>query len=254
MTSEIKILSINAANFDGGLLPWQNAADSFSQSLIASQADLLAVQAVPNELFSYLSDCMSESYNSLREQDSAGNNAVFYKKERFILLEQGSFFLSDTPSKRSRFVGASEDRICAWSAFEEKVSGIRFFHMNAAPERSNSVLLKCIPLILSAGAKYDVPTILTGDFACFKGSYAYKALTSAVFKDAGDTFGSGAQSITDRAVSYFKNLKSVQGSEYIFINHLAEPLKSGKSGEVLSGELSGLFDGVYAEINLISRK
>ena len=56
MTSESKILSINAANFGGGLLPWQNAADSFSQSLIASQADLLAVQAVPNELFSYLGD------------------------------------------------------------------------------------------------------------------------------------------------------------------------------------------------------
>lgn len=254
MTSEIKILSVNAVNFDGGLLPWQNTADSFSQSVIASQSDLIAVQSAPNELFSYLGDCLSDDYACLREQDAAGNNTVFYKKERFALLEQGNFFLSDTPSKRSRFGGAAQDRICAWAAFEERASSIRFFHMNTAPERNSSVLLKCIPLILSAGAKYEVPTVLTGDFACPKGSYIYKSLTSAVFKDACETFGSVDESLTDRAMSYFKNIKSAHGGEYIFVNHLAEPLKGGKSNEILVGESSGLFDGAYAVVNLISRE
>lgn len=254
MTSEIRILSVNAFDYDGGLLPWQNAADSFSQSVKAAKPDLVAVQGAPNELFSYLSDCLSDDYSCLREQDSQGNNAVLYKNERFILLEQGSFFLSDTPSKRSRFSGASEDRICAWAAFEEKGSKIRFFNMNTAPERSLSVLLKCIPLILTAGAKYDVPTILTGDFACAKGSYAYKALTSAVFKDACEAYGTGSQSIAGKAMAYIKNLTAAPGDEYIFVNHLAEPVKCGKSGEILFGESSGLFDGVYADVNLLSRK
>ena len=254
MTSEIRILSVNAFDFDGGLLPWQNAADSFSQSVKASKPDLVAVQGAPNELFSYLSDCLSDDYSCLREQDSQGNNAVLYKNERFNLLEQGSFFLSDTPSKRSRFGGAEQDRICAWAAFEEKGSKIRFFNMNTAPERSLSVLLKCIPLILTAGAKYDVPTILTGDFACAKGSYTYKALTSAVFKDACETCSAGSQSIADKAMAYIKNLTAASGGEYIFVNHLAEPVKCGKSGEILLGESAGLFDGVYADINLLSRK
>lgn len=253
MLSKITVLSVNAAGYNNSSLPWQSTADSFAASALASSPDLIALQAAPNELVSYLGDCIGEKFAYSTQRDSVGNNALFYNKERFSLIEDGSFFLSDTPSKRSRFVGASEDRICAWCALEDKSNGLRFFYLNASPEKNSSVLIKCIPMLLSAGAKYDVPTVMSGNFACFKGSYAYRALCSAVFKDACESFAPDETPIADKALAYIKSLKANAGHEYIFINHLVEPVSSGRGEELLQGESARCFDGVYCSVNLLSR-
>jgi endonuclease/exonuclease/phosphatase family metal-dependent hydrolase len=59
------------------------------------------------------------------------HSAIFYKKERFQLLENGDFWLSETPEKPSYGWGAGHRRICSWGKFKDKTSGKTFFVFNA---------------------------------------------------------------------------------------------------------------------------
>ena len=59
-------------------------------------------------------------------------NNIFYKKDRFEVLESGAFFLSptpDTPSKAEEW-GEKGFRNCNWAKFKDKVSGKEFFFFN----------------------------------------------------------------------------------------------------------------------------
>ncbi len=59
------------------------------------------------------------------------HSAIFYKKERFELLDKGDFWLSETPEKPSYGWEARHRRICSWGKFKERQSGKIFFVFNA---------------------------------------------------------------------------------------------------------------------------
>ena len=69
------------------------------------------------------------------ETPSAKNrwtNNIFYKKDRFEMLESGAFFLTptpDTPSKAAEW-GEKQFRNCNWAKFKDKISGKEFFFFN----------------------------------------------------------------------------------------------------------------------------
>ena len=53
--------------------------------------------------------------------------AVFYKKDRFQLLDSGHFWLSEEPSRPSKGWDAKYVRICCWGRFLDRESGERFW-------------------------------------------------------------------------------------------------------------------------------
>ena len=58
--------------------------------------------------------------------------AIFYKKERFELLQSGDFWLSETPDKPSLGWDATCcHRVCSWAQFRDKENGQSFFVFNA---------------------------------------------------------------------------------------------------------------------------
>ncbi len=59
------------------------------------------------------------------------HSAIFYKKQRFELLDKGNFWLSETPEKPSYGWEARHRRICSWGKFKERQSGKIFFVFNA---------------------------------------------------------------------------------------------------------------------------
>ena len=58
------------------------------------------------------------------------NNVIFYKRDRFELLESGVFWLSETPEKESAGWGAEYPRNCNWGKFKDKKTGKIFFYFN----------------------------------------------------------------------------------------------------------------------------
>lgn len=95
------------------------------------------------------------------------NCATYYKKDLFVVLDSGVFWLSETPDEPSIGWDATDRRICHWTKFKERKSGKEFYFFNAhfywqfkiAKEKSGPLMVQMIQKI--AG---DSPVICVGDF------------------------------------------------------------------------------------------
>ncbi|WP_418992260.1 endonuclease/exonuclease/phosphatase family protein [Alistipes sp.] len=93
---------------------------------------------------------------------------IFYKAERFELLDEGNFWLSETPEKPSRGWDAALPRICTWGHFLDRRSGKRFWFFNLhmdhigvqARHNGAELVMRQIAAMCSPGEA----VILTGDF------------------------------------------------------------------------------------------
>jgi endonuclease/exonuclease/phosphatase family metal-dependent hydrolase len=101
-------------------------------------------------------------------KNSGEHSAIFYKKDRFQLLESGNFWLSTTPDVPSMGWDARCcKRICSWGKFQDNPSGRIFYFFNVhfdhegktARIESGKLMVQRIKEI--AG---DTPVICTGDF------------------------------------------------------------------------------------------
>lgn len=114
--------------------------------------------------------------------------AIFYRKDKFTLLQQGNFWFSLTPDIPSIGWDADLPRLCTWGQFEERSSGFSFYFFNVhfdwlgKKARKESVHLVQQKIRHIAG---DAPVILTGDFNFSEKEEDYALLsTSETLKDA----------------------------------------------------------------------
>jgi len=111
------------------------------------------------------------------------HTAVFYKTERFKVLDHGDFWLSETPEKPSMgWDGTCCHRMCTWVHFEDLESGVTFYFFNThfdhqamvARKESAKLILQKIKAI--AGEK---PVIFMGDLNGDHNSEWYKTLAES---------------------------------------------------------------------------
>jgi endonuclease/exonuclease/phosphatase family metal-dependent hydrolase len=134
------------------------------------QFDIFGVQeAVKLQLEDLKTALPSFDYYGVGRDDgqSAGeHSSIFYKKERFTLLDKGDFWLSQTPEKPGFGWDAKFNRICSWVKLSDKQTKKIFFVFNAhydhqamvAREESSKLVLSKIQLI--AG---ESPVVFMGD-------------------------------------------------------------------------------------------
>lgn len=114
--------------------------------------------------------------------------SIFYKKDKFKVLESGNFWLSEVTDRPNKGWDAALPRICTWAKFEDIETGFEFFFFNLhmdhigvkARENSARLVLKKIEEMCD-----DLPVILTGDFNVDQHSPNYAVLEgSDLLKDA----------------------------------------------------------------------
>ncbi len=121
--------------------------------------------------------------------DKGEHSAVFYKKDKFVLLQSGDFWLSETPDKPGLGWDATCcNRICSWVYLQDKKSKKKFYFFNVHFDHEGKVArLESSKLILEkikAIAK-GAPAILTGDFNAGRNTDPYQIIAgSAVVRDA----------------------------------------------------------------------
>lgn len=113
-------------------------------------------------------------------------NAIYWDPIKLKLLEEGGFWLSETPGRRSRTWGSSHVRSANWGRFRDS-SGAELVHLNThLDHRSGEARREGSRLILRRMDEIvgDLPVLLTGDFNCNPGSKTYKLYEAAGFSDA----------------------------------------------------------------------
>ncbi|WP_234734584.1 endonuclease/exonuclease/phosphatase family protein [Tellurirhabdus bombi] len=101
-------------------------------------------------------------------KEAGEHSAIFYKKDRFKMLQSGNFWLSETPDKPGKGWDATCcNRICSWAKFQDLKTKKQFFFFSVhfdhqgveARRQSGKLMVQKIKEI----AKNE-PVILAGDF------------------------------------------------------------------------------------------
>ena len=153
------------------------------QELLYFQPDLLGAQEAKPAWVEFLDNELSE-YGRIgisRSKDGKGEyTPIYYKRDKFTVLDSGTFWLSNTPDvPGSRFPGANNDRIATWGLFEIKATGKKFFllntHLDTASEEIRTLELELIVEFLKDYDDY--PIYMTGDFNFQRHFSTYELMT-----------------------------------------------------------------------------
>ncbi|MDZ4993220.1 endonuclease [Clostridium perfringens] len=94
-------------------------------------------------------------------------NALFFKKEKFDLLEWNQFWLSKTPEiKGSKDFNSSLPRICTTLKVKDKTNGVKLDIYNTHLDHESEIAREeGIKIILNEVKK--IPYVIMGDFNCY---------------------------------------------------------------------------------------
>lgn len=112
------------------------------------------------------------------------STAIMYRKDKYRLVDCGTFWLSETPYIASIGWDAKYHRTCTWAVLENRETGERYAHVNThLDNRGAQARTKGIDMVLDKVSEFDMPVVLTGDFNFPKGSDLYKQLTAGEMTD-----------------------------------------------------------------------
>lgn len=117
------------------------------------------------------------------------HSAIFYRTDKFDILDHGDFWLSETPDRPGLGWDAACVRICTWGHFRHKASGKEFLmfnlhmdHVGTEARRQSALLIKQKILELDS----SLPALLTGDFNVDQTSEAYRTVLECGLVDSHD--------------------------------------------------------------------
>lgn len=119
------------------------------------------------------------------DDDDSVKNPVFYKKDRFTLVDSGTFWLSETPDWVSVGWDGRQRSVCTWVILEDKESHTRFAVMSTMLDsyglktRTNGMAL-----LVERAAAFGCPVLLCGDMQAAASSAFIKNATEFRLFDA----------------------------------------------------------------------
>lgn len=154
-----------------GVNAWPNRKEMVNALIRYHEFDLIGTQEGFRSQLEDIAELKEFAFTGAGRDDGrqAGeHSAIFYKKDRFTLLESGDFWLSETPDKPGKGWDATCcNRIASWARFKDRKSKKTFYFFNVhfdhqgvvARRESGKLMAEKIRAI--AG---NSPVILTGDF------------------------------------------------------------------------------------------
>lgn len=174
MPQAVNVMSFNIRydNPEDSLDNWQYRKDRAARAVRFYEVDILGTQEVLHNQLEDLSKRLPE-YEVVgvgREdgKEKGEYSALWYKKERFTLVDSGYFWLSETPEVAGSkgWDGACE-RIATWAKLHDKLSGKTFFALNTHLDHVGTVARReGITLVLDRVEQLSdgLPVVVTGDF------------------------------------------------------------------------------------------
>lgn len=189
--------SLNVASYNVRLLTdadyksgngWSQRVDCLCDVIRFSDFDIFGAQEVKYEQLSdMLYRLQDYDYVGVGRDDGAQGgeySPVFYKKERFTLLDSGTFWLSETPDKVSNGWDARYKRVCSWGHFKDKVSRKKFWFFNLHMDHIGIVArresAKLVVARIAEMCGKNASVVLTGDFNVAQDNEIY-----GIFADSG---------------------------------------------------------------------
>lgn len=213
---------------------WANRKDQVKALIRFHDFDLFGVQ---EGLYHQVQDIAELSeyghYGVGREDgDKKGEiMAIFYRKDRLEMLDQGTFWLSETPDAVSRGWGAQLHRTCTWAKMRDKATGKEFYFFNThldhqTPKaRTGGARLIIERIAAAAGDRY--PVICTGDFNSRPESEPVAIMKSALKSSRDVTIEPPYGPNGTTCAGFVVRAHETGEIDYIFVNDKVKVLRYG---------------------------
>ncbi|MBL9189702.1 MAG: endonuclease/exonuclease/phosphatase family protein [Opitutaceae bacterium] len=181
--AELRVMSYNVrlSSANDGEDAWAKRIELFFAPIPAFAPDLIGFQEVladqHDAIVARLGDLAFSGVARNDGKRSGEWSLVGYRRERFELLDSGTFWLSETPEVAgSKSWDAAITRICSWVRLRDRTSGRDFVFANThfdhrgtiARLESAKLLSARLPKLAAGG-----PAILVGDFNINEDTPAY---------------------------------------------------------------------------------
>ncbi len=227
-------------------------APLLTAQLLATGADSIGVQEANLRWMLYLREHLN-GYESVGVSRGNGKNrgefsAIFYQKEKYDLLDSGTFWLSKTPDvPGSSDWGSANIRICTWAILQNKETKQTYAHFNTHLDhvsdnaRTNQIQVLLERMTQIAG---ELPVILTGDFNAETDSDMYRAAARAL-QDSRLT----AAVTDDKGTFHSYGVIEPKLIDYIFVSESVSPLVYHVIDDKLNNAYLSDHYGIYLDFS-----
>jgi endonuclease/exonuclease/phosphatase family metal-dependent hydrolase len=175
ISQQMNIISFNIRynTPNDGINAWPNRIEMATGLLRFHEADIFGLQeALHGQILDVQKELPEYAWFGVgRDDGETGGefSPVFYKKSEFILLKNGTFWLSETPEKPSKGWDAALNRVVTWGHFQSKVTGKQFLLLNTHFDHIGKEARKNSAALIRQKAQEmtkdkNLPVIVTGDF------------------------------------------------------------------------------------------
>ncbi len=198
--------------------------DHVLDSIEAQNPDIFGCNEANTEWMTRLTSRFDSSYTCVKGKNSKSGDTgdfcpIFFKTEKFELVESGTKWLSDTPDTVSKYDESHTQRIITYVVLKDKDTSVRFMYVQAHLENNESgydsttARKKQSEVLKSFTDAYSLPIIIGGDFNTTKISDLSPLLTLSRFANSSDIasdkkvsgtwVGSSFDAITGGVLDYF---------------------------------------------------
>lgn len=171
--AQIEVMSYNIkfANETEGENSWSKRKDHLTTQLKFYEPHIFGVQeAILEQLQHFETEMGKYKYIGVGRDDGkeAGEfSAIFYKTSQFEVLEEDTFWLSETPQEVSVGWDAAMERVCTYGRLKNKTSGEEFWvfntHFDHVGEQAREESAKLIWDKIQEENSENLPVVLMGD-------------------------------------------------------------------------------------------
>ena len=171
VTDTITVMSTNVRFYnplDVFKRSWFYRASLIVDDVNSVKPDIIGFQEATVIHYNYLTDAMPDYSSEMAYRDNfilSEGCPIFYRTDRFELIDSGSFWLSETPEVMSKDWGSEHYRICVYVILKDVESGKEFAVFNTHLDHtSDEARINGIKVVLDKISAFgDVPAILMGD-------------------------------------------------------------------------------------------
>ena len=167
------------------LVAKESEPDRFAAALTqinAADPDILGVQECSVLWYEFLCGQLGDRYNVVGELNHTSTqmwrNAIFYKKDKFELIETKTQWLSANPSSPTRLPNETQYRILTYAVLKDVKTGATFAHCNTHMTIIEEVRESQFKVLVKLLEKLDYPIVMTGDFNTREGTGYYQKITN----------------------------------------------------------------------------
>ncbi|MDD3079944.1 MAG: endonuclease/exonuclease/phosphatase family protein [Paludibacter sp.] len=215
---------------------WVNRYPVIANMILFHDLDIVGTQECKNNQITDLLSVLSKFNYSYIGRGRGTNptddeySAIFYKTDKYELLNSGNFWLSETPDIPSKGWDAALNRICTWGEFEDKSTQFTFFAFNLhmdhigvdARKYSSELVIEKIKEIANGQ-----PVFLTGDFNTDQYAEGYQIITTSCLLKDSYVSAPIVHDLNGTFNSFDINNTTNQRIDHVFISDQFTPLRYG---------------------------